>query len=405
MKRWKKVALALLLIALLSQAPFVYRRYRLGQLKTEIASLNASRTAATQGDFADYKGVIHVHSFLGGHSTGTFDEIVRAARSNSLDFVVMTEHPSADVDTSAATLRGVHDGVLFVNGSEMVAATGERFLVVPGVPADAGRAGASELIGNARESGRLVFFAYPEEVRDWTALAGVDGIEVYNLFTNSKRINYPILFFDCLWSCGSYPELLFTTFYERPDENLRRWDEWGATSARRYVAVAGNDAHSNVRLGIGTSSDEPLVGFKLDPYERSFQLVRNHVLVDKNLELNTENLLDALKRGHSYVSFDLFCDATGFRFTADNGSERRVMGDEIALPQGGDGVRLTVDVPVKSRVVFFRDGHVIHEATDTLSKDLMVDQRGAYRVEVYLDKIESFTGRRPWIISNPIFVR
>jgi hypothetical protein len=404
MKRWKKVALVLVLLLLVSQTPFIYRRYRLGRLDAEIATLNSQRAAPPEDGFTDYTGVAHVHSFLGGHSTGTFDEIVRAARSNSLDFVVMTEHPAAHVNTAEATLKGIHEDVLFLNGSEIVAASGERLFVIPGVSADAVTSSASEIITKAKESGRLVFVAYPEQVRDWQALSGYDGVEVYNLYTNSKRINYARLFFDCLWSCQSYSELLFTTFYEKPDENLKRWDETSIRSNRRAVAIAGNDAHSNVGLGLRQLTGEPVFEIKLDPYERSFHIVRNHVIIEKGQPLNSETLLNAFGRGHTFISFDLFCDAGGFRFNAESASERRVMGDEIALPPGA-GVRLSVNVPVKSRVVFFRDGQVLYEERETTRKELNVDQRGVYRVEVYLDQLKGFIGERPWIISNPIYVR
>ncbi len=405
MKRWKKIALLLLFLLLVSQAPFVYRRYRLGRLHAAITELRTQRAAPPADEFTDYTGVFHVHSFLGGHSTGAFEDIVNAARANGLDFVVMTEHPSAHVNTAEATLKGVHEGVLFINGSEIATASGERLFILPGVPADATRSPAPELIIKSKESGRLVFVAYPEQARDLAALAGADGLEVYNLYTNAKRINYALLFFDCLWSCRSYPELLFTTFYERPGENLKRWDELSANSKRRSIAVAGNDAHSNVGIELRQLTGEPVFEIKLDPYERSFRVVRNHVLIEKDQPLNSETLLNALARGHSFFAFDLFGDARGFRFNAESASERRTMGDEIALPPDGSGVRLSVRVPVKSRVLFFRDGHVLHEEKETMMRELTVDRRGNYRVEVYLEQLKGFIGERPWIISNQIYVR
>ena len=54
--------------------------------------------------FAEYTGVMHVHTFLGGHSTGTFEELIAGANANDLDFVVMTEHYDSNYDTSALTL-------------------------------------------------------------------------------------------------------------------------------------------------------------------------------------------------------------------------------------------------------------------------------------------------------------
>ena len=97
MKRWKKLLLLLLLLLAISQIPFIYRRYKLGRLQAAIQQLNSESVQAEKlGDPAEFKGVIHVHSFLGGHSTGTFADIISAAQANELDFVVMTEHPSSN---------------------------------------------------------------------------------------------------------------------------------------------------------------------------------------------------------------------------------------------------------------------------------------------------------------------
>src|SRR5688500_7001037 len=321
MRLWKKVALAALCLLLLAQLPFVYRRYRLGRLADAIAALEAERAAAPPpaDAHADHAGVFHVHSSLGGHSTGTLPEIVRGAQANRLAFVVMTEHPSASVNTAEAPLKPPHDGALSVHGSELNASNGERLFVVPGFdgpPAAAAAPDLQTLVNRAKDAGRLSFIAYPGLVRDWR-VNGFDGIEVYNLYTNTKEINYALLAGDALWSYWSYPDLLFSTFYRRPDADLRRWDEVNASAgARRAVAVAGNDSHSNVGFGWRDEAGEELFGVKLDPYERSFRVVRNHVLLEKGRALDTEALLDALRRGHSYIAFDLFGDASGFRFTA-----------------------------------------------------------------------------------------
>lgn len=401
MKRWKKIALAALALLLLSQIPFVYRRYQLGRLQAAINALNSRRVPASDDDpYVDHRGVIHVHTRLGGHSTGTFDELVAAAKSNDLSFVVMTEHPAKYTDTVAATLNGVHEGVLFINGSELNPADDDRLLVVPGMSPTGPT--TQDAISRAKRDGKLVFVAYPERLRNWD-VTDYDGLEVYNLYTDTKKINYGLLFFDALWSYRSYPHLLFSTFHERPHDNLKRWDELTKTRGRKLVAVAGNDAHANVGLSFQHLTGEKILQLKLDPYERSFRVVRVRVLLEKNQPVSAESVLAALARGHCFISFDLFCDAGGFRFAADNGIEKKLMGDEIPLANAP--VRLTVKTPVKSRVVFFRDGEVLSEEKETLGKELLVNERGVYRVEVYLDQLGKPAGDRPWIISNPIYVR
>jgi hypothetical protein len=404
MKRWKKVALVLLCLLLLSQAPFAYRHFRLRRLSAAIAEVNAARAPLPADDpFEDYAGVFHVHSTLGGHSTGTLEEIVRAARADGLAFVLMTEHPAALVNTSEATLHGTHEGVLFVGGSELAASDGGRLFAVPGFDLPDTSVPLGDLVARAKEKGAFAVLGYPEQVRDLEPV-GFDAVEVYNLYTNTKKINYALLLFDGLWSYWGYADLLFTDFYERPDANLKRWDEVNAAGTQRVYAIAGNDAHANVGLSLQDQTGKKLLDLKLDPYERSFRVVRNHVLLEKGEPLDAAALLSALRRGHSYLAFDLFGDASGFRFTADNGAERRVMGDEVS--RGADGkVRLSARSPVKCRTLFFRDGQAVGEVKDSSEAELTVERGGVYRVEVYLDQLGNLLDGKPWIISNPIFVR
>jgi len=413
MKRRKKIALVLLALLALSQAPFAYRSYRLGRLGAAVDEINARRKAVPPGEETpeDFVGVFHVHSFLGGHSTGTLEEIVRAAKAERLAFVVMTEHPSPHLDTAALTLNGLHDGVLFVGGSELVASDGGRLFVAPGVAAPERNPPLQELVTRARSEWRLAVVGYPEEARD-PSLSGFDGVEVYNLYTNAKRINYATMIFDGLWSYWGRPELLFARFYERPAENLRRWDEYNASGAGRAYAFAGNDAHANVGFALQDRAGQKILDFKLDPYERSFSLVRTHVIFrggeHQDEQFDEKNLLAALRRGNFFLAFDVFGDSTGFDFSAaaNHGSETwgADMGGEIRLPPGGE-VRLSVTLPVQARTVFYRDGQVVHEVPDSSRAYLAVEQKGVYRVEVYLDQLGSLLEGRPWIISNPIFVR
>jgi cell division protein FtsL len=404
MKRWKKIVLLLLALIVVSQLPFIYRRYRLGQLHAAIQVLNSERATASQSEqaFAEYRGVIHVHSSLGGHSTGQFEEIIRAAKLNGLDFVVMTEHPSANINTAEMTLKGMHNGVLFVGGSEVVTAGNDRLLLMPGNgDAQLGAQSTQVLIDEENARGNLSFVAYPQEFHNWDA-NNYAGIEVYNLYTNARRINYLRLFFDGLWSYGSYPELLFTTFYEKPSAALARWDEQIAARNKKIVGIAGNDAHANVGLSLGDAAGNKFIQIQLDPYERSFRVVRNHVLVEKGKPFDADSLLAAIRDGHSFFSFDLFCDATGFTYTAANRVESKIMGDEIGLE---DGVRLLVNTPVKSRIVLVKDGQRVGEASGSATKEFVASERGAYRVEVYLDQLGAAFHDRPWIITNPIYVR
>src|SRR5262245_44382568 len=86
----RKIFFAIVLLLIASQIPFAYRRYRLRKLQSAIQQLATERKSVTSdNEYVDYKGVIHVHSFLGGHSAGTFAELIAAAKTNQLDFLIM----------------------------------------------------------------------------------------------------------------------------------------------------------------------------------------------------------------------------------------------------------------------------------------------------------------------------
>ena len=373
----KFILLVILLLLLLSQIPFAYRRYKLHRLSAAIQQLNSERRTPGANGFTDYKGVVHVHSFLGGHSSGSFAEIISAAQANHLQFVIMTEHTEKDFDTAAMTLQGVRGGVLFINGNEVSAPNGDRLLALPG---------------------EVSIVAYPEEFKNWDT-PGLDGIEVYNVFTNSRRINPVVAFFDVLWSRRSYPDLIFAFYLTRPNESLKKWDQ--ALARARLTGVAGNDAHANIGVSLKDSSGKTLLGIQLDPYETSFRLVRLHLLIDANKPLDATSLLEAVRAGHCFIGFDFLGDTSGFAFTVENAGEQKIQGDEISLKPD---TRLRVQTPLPSRIVIFKDGAVWVDQSG-INSEMAITERGVYRTEIYLPQLGTLIGHQPWIISNPIYVR
>ena len=389
-------------LIVLSQLPFAYRRYRLDRLQKTIQQLESQRVPPTESEYVDYQGVIHVHSSLGGHSTGTFAELIAAAKTNQLDFVIMTEHPQAEFDTSVLTLNSMHAGILFLNGNEVATASGDRLLLIPGSAnaASMSMQTTQEVIFKQKAAGGLAFAAYSAESQTWQT-SSADGVEVYNLFTNARQYNAFVAVFDSLWSYHGAADLMFANFFARPSENLKRWDE-AISGGHKLVAIAGNDAHSNVGLSVNDASGKQWLGVKLDPYERSFRTVRTHVLIKKDKGLTREGLIEAISQGHCYISFDLFGDAKGFTFTTTTvGAGANVMGDETPLLRG---LQLRAAAPLFCRFVLFEDGVVAGEKSGT-SVEFTVDAPGAYRVEVYLDSLSAPVRGQPWIISNPIYLK
>ncbi|MDQ3132214.1 MAG: hypothetical protein M3Q99_15815 [Acidobacteriota bacterium] len=401
MKLWKKILLVLLAVVLLAQIPFVYNRFQTAKLSTKINQLQTNRTNLTNPNFNEYKGVIHAHTSLGGHSTGHFDDLIGGANADDLDYVVMTEHYSPIFDTSALTLNGFYGKTLFVGGNEIDTADSDRFLMIAG-GADAAKYATqktTDVLAKIHESSQIAFVTYPEKFKSWDS--NYDGIEVFSLHTNAKNMNPVGFLFNALWSFGSYPELTMAKYFARPDDNLRKYDEIAAN--RKITLFAGSDAHSNLGFHLlGDDAGNKIIGLKFDDYQTIFRLVRTHVLIEKDKTLTQESLIEALKNGHAFVGFDVLSDTSGFSFTAENGAESKIQGDEILLQ---NGVRLKAVAPQNARFVVYKNGEKVYEAGNKTEIVFDAVEKGAYRTEVYLDVIESPFDKMPWIFSNPIYVR
>ena len=166
---------------------------------------------------------------------------------------------------------------------------------------------------------------------------------------------------------------------------------------------AGSDAHSNLGFHIfGDDAGNGLIGLKFDDYATIFRLVRTHILLEKNKTVTRENLIAALKNGHTFIGFDCLSDTGGFTFTAENGAEQKIQGDEIALQ---NGVKIRAAAPQIARFVMFKNGEKVFEAGENTEAVFEAKEPGAYRAEVYLDALGSPFDKMPWIVSNPIYVK
>ena len=292
----KRILLVLLVLLLLAQIPFIYRRYQTGKLAEKIAQLDAQRTAYQDPNFKEYKGIIHAHTNLGGHSTGSFDELIAAANANDLDFVLMTEHVSDTIDTAAQTLNGVYGKTLFIGGNELDTTDGDRFLLIPGggEAAKARMSGTKAFLETAKSENKLALVTYPERFKSWDSQ--FDGIEVFSLHTAAKQMSWLTAVGDLFWTYPSYPELMMAKGFQRPDANLAKFDEIAAQ--RKISLFAGTDAHSNLGFHFfGDDAGNKIINIKLDPYETIFRMARMHVLIEKDKPFDRESLIEAIRVG------------------------------------------------------------------------------------------------------------
>lgn len=330
--------------------------------------------------YGDYRGVIHAHSYLSHDSWGTPSRIIQAAQTAGVNFVLMTDHPSKYAVTHG--LRGMHGGILFLPGAEITRDNG-NFLGID-LKSNVAQRDEQEMIDEVHRQGGLVLVSHIEDMKNWN-VTGLDGMEIYNIHYDAildGKIDKTIALVPML---GKDPDRVWLSILDKPTLYLKAWDE--ALKTRRLTGIAANDSHENVVYN----------GQQLDTYERSYGLVNTHLFM---MELSENGALEALRAGHAYVCFEVFGRCRGFSFTATDGKNIAIMGDDYSLDPKAPST-LDISVPKPAKIQLLKDGKVVQEKVDkAMSFDLK--EPGVYRVEVSLEKGKKFV---QWIYSNPIYVK
>jgi hypothetical protein len=344
----------------------------------------------------DLACVIHVHSTF-SDGTATVPEIVDAAAAAGADAVLLTDHDS--LEAARQGLEGWHRDVLLLVGHEVTTERGH--LLAFGLEREVEHHGRTEsqICTEVNAGGGFGFAAHPFSrgglipsiirPHPWRAIEQCEslGIELWSLVTDAaERWRSPVAALRFLRSPEDWLE-------GPPPEHLVRWDRLCAI--RRVPAIGGLDAHqSGIRIR----------GKVLTPmhHERYFRLLRTHVLLEAQpageLAADRDAIYSALRHGRCYLAVDAIAPAGGFEFSGYDARGRTIaMGAEV------EALRCTLHAtaPQPALLRLLRNGRLVAKVrADSLRHD--VHEPGAYRAEAWVSE----GGReRPWIISNPIYLR
>ncbi len=417
---------------------------RLKAAHEDVLRIQASRQAlpALPG-LNDYRAILHAHAEDSAHTGGTRPEMLAEAKKANVHAILLTDHHRPPKDFITQSWRGIHEGVLFIPGSE-----DRGFLLYPmNSILDHMKEPTPAFIKTVREGGGLIFLSHIEERPDHS-MEGLDGLEIYNRHADAKKdkagmtalvlkLTNPTALAQLQESVQLYPQEIFAFHMTYPADYLKKWD--AETKSRRLTGVAANDCHHNnimivkmvddatIKVGTNVDPDDGMTSFSakrlpgiryltkghkagdilarvdLDPYHRSFQSVSTHILAP---ELTEPAIRSALRAGHAYVSHDWMCDPTGFRFELVSGTpsseapqgSRVLLGDEATF---APGQRLTARFPVSCHVRLLNSGTVVAEQTGTHFNQ-EITAPGVYRIEAWL---EIDGEKRPWIYANPVYIR
>ena len=382
----------------------------------------------------DYRCILHAHAEDSAHTGGTRPEMLVDARKADVQAILLTDHFRPPRDFIRQSWHGFHEGVLFIPGAEA-----RGFLVYP-VSSIMDRMGAPrpEFIASVTASNGLIFLSHVEERLDHP-MDGLTGMEIYNRHIDAKndmaglvalalKLLDPAGIAELQENLRLYPDEMLAAQVTYLQDYITKWD--AETQTRRLTGVAANDCHHNmvmvvkmvdentVRFGTSVDKDEDLrkatagsypgirklteghqpgdilVRADFDPYYRSFRNVTTHVLAP---ELTESAIRAALQQGHAFVCHDWMCDGTRFSFCVSPPAQA-LMGDEV---KSAEGQKLRARFPIACHIRLLRNGKVIADIeSDQL--DYAISVPGVYRVEGWL-KLDGED--RPWIYSNPIYVR
>ena len=362
----------LLLILLILQLPFIYKVCQSRELRQYLAQLPASKVPPVP--FKDLRGTLHVHSAAGGHSLATYPEILEVARRLDYDYIIFTEHPREPeiflkiVDPELTAIYGREE----TRDSYRYLTVGEHSIQV-----------LTELSRLNQESPVIP--------------PAVTALEIYNMHENAEQKQSLVQWINFLYHQLFYPDLFYFHLWDVQRGHVALWDS--LLPSRKIAATAGNDAHQNVGIILQTAAGQRLFSLLVDPYEYTLRFVTNRVVLDPEEEVSQETILDAVAGGSSYIAFEGLADATGFSFHARAQGRSFPMGSTVP-----PGTTLVFQSPFPSRFQLYRNGSLEKELKGTRFAH-PAREAGAYRVEVYLLEPPSLIEGKPWIISNPIYVR
>jgi hypothetical protein len=386
----------------------------------------------------DYRCILHAHAEDSEHTGGTLPEMLADAKKAGISAILLTDHFRPPRDFIDGRWRGFHDGVLFIPGSEI-----RGCLIYPTASIlDKMEQPFPEFLKTVTRGDGMIFLSHIEERVDHP-LDGITGLEICNRHYDAKRdmaslvglalrLTDPAQLAELQEAVRLYPDEVLDFQCDYPEVYLKKWDQ--GTASQRLTGVAANDCHHNQVLVIKMVDEETVLlgtivdkdsqmrkviaasrpGIKqlakghkpgdilarvdVDPYERSFWNSSTHILAAR---LDEATLRSALKSGHAYVAHDWMCEATGFRFEAlgKDGKSAGIMGDEV---QFNDGLKLSAKFPIACEMRLLRNGIELSRSSGTDHMEIPVSQPGVYRVEAWLTLDEE---ARPWIFSDPIYVR
>jgi hypothetical protein len=339
---------------------------------TELPPTRLVAPAREFPELRDYRGVVDLRLKPSGLDQAA---IAQLARDAQLDFVMIGDQVRPG--TSDYGIGGFTSGILFVAGGAFDIGGGEIVGVNLHDSIDQ-PANATALVSAIHEQGGVAIASDPARFSSAEDYALADALEVYSQ--------------SAAWSAKSPAALKLSAIFFSTDRFLTHLDQIAPANFADYDHLT-DGARVTLLAGFGSAPAMNVFGATVGTYQQLFLFYATHLLAT---ERNIDPLVDAIKHGRSYISFDFLGYVEDFAFFGANGDARTMMGDEVPL---ASSLKLVVELPAAAdRIVIYGNG-IEATATDSATElDFTPKAAGAYRAIAYRNGC-------PWIISNPLYVR
>ena len=322
--------------------------------------------------FHDYRGIVDLPMKASGMDQSGIADL---AKTSQIDFIFLADRVQpGDTDFGIAGFTSdilfIAGGAFEVGGSQIVGVNLHEPIKPNLTPND--------LIAAIHDQGGLAIAADPAKFASSEDYALADAMEVYN--ARSAWLAQPPtpLYFRAIFFGTDH---FLAGLDLRPDANLALYDR--ITTGARVAMLAGMGAPDNLNV----------LGAKVGTLPQLFLFCTTHLLAR---ERDTAPLLEALRLGHSYVSFDYLGYVGAFAFFARLGDATTMMGDEVHL---APGLTLKTELPAPAdRIAMYQNGAEVTSANNASTLEFAPKSSGSYRIEAY-------RSGKLWIMSNPVYVR
>ena len=339
---------------------------------TELPPARYIQAAPEFPGFHDYRGIFDLPmNALDIDQSAVAD----LAKTSQIDFIFVANHVQpGDTDFG---IGGFTDEILFISGGAFKVDGSDIIGVNLHEPIKPNLT-PNDLISAIHDQGGIAIAADPARFASSEDYALADAMEVYSQRSAWFAQNPTTLYLRAIFFGTDH---FLAGLNLRPNANLALYDRM--TTGARVAMLAGMGAPDNLNV----------LGAKVGTLPQLFLFCTTHLIAR---ERDTAPILEALRLGHSYTSFDYLGYVGAFAFFGRVGETTTMMGDEVRL---APGLILKTELPAPAdRIAMYQNGAEVTSADNASALEFTPKSPGAYRIEAYRNG-------KLWILSNPVYVR